>query len=76
MCALAGVHAGVLPACCRCKETGESKVILTTLCGHGHMDMAAYAKYLEGDLKVCMCVSVCLWLHCRTHTHIAVGTTS
>lgn len=38
--------------CCRCKETGESKVILTTLCGHGHFDMAAYEKALAGDLQV------------------------
>lgn len=36
----------------RCKETGESKVILTTLCGHGHFDMSSYAKYLDGGLKV------------------------
>ncbi|HEY3718494.1 MAG TPA: TrpB-like pyridoxal phosphate-dependent enzyme, partial [Jatrophihabitantaceae bacterium] len=26
----------------RCKESGESKVILTALCGHGHLDLAAY----------------------------------
>ena len=31
----------------RCKETGESKVILTALCGHGHLDMAAYEAYLH-----------------------------
>jgi predicted alternative tryptophan synthase beta-subunit len=37
---------------CRCKETGEAKVILTTLCGHGHFDMSSYAKYLDGGLKV------------------------
>ena len=36
----------------RCKETGESKVILTTLCGHGHFDMSSYAKYLDGGLQV------------------------
>jgi tryptophan synthase beta chain len=30
----------------RCKETGEEKVILTALCGHGHFDMAAYDAYL------------------------------
>jgi tryptophan synthase beta chain len=34
----------------RCKETGESKVILTALCGHGHLDLAAYGAYLEGNL--------------------------
>jgi len=34
----------------RCKETGEEKVILTALCGHGHFDMAAYEKYLSGEM--------------------------
>jgi tryptophan synthase beta chain len=34
----------------RCKETGEPKVILTALCGHGHLDLAAYGAYLAGDL--------------------------
>ncbi len=33
-----------------CKETGEEKVILTALCGHGHLDLAAYEKYLNGDV--------------------------
>jgi tryptophan synthase beta chain len=35
----------------RCKESGESKVILTALCGHGHFDMAAYEAYLAGRLE-------------------------
>jgi tryptophan synthase beta chain len=34
----------------RCKETGEPKVILTALCGHGHLDLAAYGAYLSGEL--------------------------
>jgi tryptophan synthase beta chain len=34
----------------RCKETGESKVILTALCGHGHLDLAAYENYLAGKM--------------------------
>src|SRR5438034_2650257 len=34
----------------RCKETGESKVILTALCGHGHLDLAAYGSYLAGEM--------------------------
>lgn len=34
----------------RCKETGEAKVILTAMCGHGHFDLAAYEKYLQGDM--------------------------
>ncbi|SEN46175.1 TrpB-like pyridoxal phosphate-dependent enzyme [Nonomuraea pusilla] len=35
----------------RCKETGEEKVILTALCGHGHFDLGAYDRYLAGDLE-------------------------
>src|SRR5205807_8258824 len=34
----------------RCKETGEERVILTALCGHAHMDLAAYGKYLAGEV--------------------------
>jgi tryptophan synthase beta chain len=34
----------------RCKETGEEKVILTALCGHGHLDLAAYDDYLSGNI--------------------------
>ena len=32
----------------RCADTGEEKVILTALCGHGHLDLAAYDAYLSG----------------------------
>jgi tryptophan synthase beta chain len=35
----------------RCKETGEEKVILTALCGHGLLDLAAYANYQAGQVK-------------------------
>ncbi|MFS2294020.1 MAG: TrpB-like pyridoxal phosphate-dependent enzyme [Actinomadura sp.] len=35
----------------RCAETGEPKVILTALCGHGHLDMAAYDRYLSGEMQ-------------------------
>ena len=35
----------------RCKESGESKTILTALCGHGHLDMAAYEAYLAGTMQ-------------------------
>ena len=31
-------------------ETGEQPVILTAVCGHGHLDMAAYDRYLSGDM--------------------------
>ncbi|KAL6572825.1 hypothetical protein OROHE_002301 [Orobanche hederae] len=34
----------------RCTETGESKVILMAMCGHGHFDLPAYDKYLQGGL--------------------------
>ncbi|QIT56908.1 TrpB-like pyridoxal phosphate-dependent enzyme [Aquisalimonas sp. 2447] len=35
----------------RCRESGESKVILFNLCGHGNFDMQAYTDYLAGNLK-------------------------
>jgi tryptophan synthase beta chain len=34
-----------------CKETGEEKVILTALCGHGHFDLASYDAFLSGELE-------------------------
>lgn len=34
----------------KCKETGESKVILFNLSGHGLIDMASYDMFLSGDL--------------------------
>jgi tryptophan synthase beta chain len=34
----------------RCKETGEKKVILTALCGHGHFDLRSYEAFLGGEL--------------------------
>jgi tryptophan synthase beta chain len=33
-----------------CKQTGESKTILTALCGHGLLDLAAYENYLSGKM--------------------------
>jgi tryptophan synthase beta chain len=35
----------------RCKESGEEKVILTALCGHGHFDLASYGAFLTGELS-------------------------
>ncbi|MEV0347181.1 TrpB-like pyridoxal phosphate-dependent enzyme [Nonomuraea sp. NPDC050680] len=35
----------------RCRESGEEKVILTALCGHGHFDLAAYDRYLSGRME-------------------------
>ncbi|MFZ0324699.1 MAG: TrpB-like pyridoxal phosphate-dependent enzyme [Actinomycetes bacterium] len=34
----------------RCKESGQEKVILTALCGHGHFDMAAYDAFLTSRM--------------------------
>jgi tryptophan synthase beta chain len=34
----------------RCRESGESKTILTALCGHGHFDLSSYEAYLNGEL--------------------------
>jgi len=34
-----------------CKESGEKKVIVFNLSGHGHFDMASYAAYLNGELQ-------------------------
>ena len=31
------------------KESGEEKVI-SALCGHGHLDLAAYEKFLAGEM--------------------------
>jgi tryptophan synthase beta chain len=34
----------------KCKQTGQSKVILMAHSGHGHFDMASYEAYLAGRL--------------------------
>jgi tryptophan synthase beta chain len=34
----------------KAKESGEEKVILTALCGHGHFDLAAYDAFLNGNM--------------------------
>ncbi len=34
----------------KARESGEEKVILTALCGHGNFDMASYDAFLRGDL--------------------------
>jgi len=43
-----------LAACIRealaCKESGQEKVILTALCGHGHFDLSSYEAYLDGRM--------------------------
>ncbi|MCS7173626.1 MAG: TrpB-like pyridoxal phosphate-dependent enzyme [Armatimonadetes bacterium] len=40
----------VIEEAIRCREAGESKVILFNLSGHGHFDLAAYEQYLAGKL--------------------------
>ena len=35
----------------KCKETGEPKVILLCLTGHGHFDMASYDRFFAGELE-------------------------
>ncbi|NDD63369.1 MAG: TrpB-like pyridoxal-phosphate dependent enzyme, partial [Acidobacteria bacterium] len=34
----------------RCREEGIGRTILLNLCGHGHLDMQAYADYSAGKL--------------------------
>ncbi|MGQ9719501.1 MAG: TrpB-like pyridoxal phosphate-dependent enzyme [Nitrososphaerales archaeon] len=41
---------GAIDEALRCKKTGEEKVILFLLCGHGHFDMQAFDDYLQGKL--------------------------
>jgi tryptophan synthase beta chain len=33
------------------REAGEARVILFNLCGHGHFDLSAYERYLNGSLE-------------------------
>ncbi len=35
----------------KCKQTGEKKVILFNLSGHGLLDLGAYEEFLEGKIK-------------------------
>jgi tryptophan synthase beta chain len=35
----------------KCKETGEEKVILFNLSGHGLIDMPSYDSFIKGDLQ-------------------------
>jgi len=41
----------VIDEALKCKESGESKVILFNHSGHGHFDMGAYESYLSGKLQ-------------------------
>jgi tryptophan synthase beta chain len=33
------------------REAGDARVILFNLCGHGHFDLSAYERYLDGSLE-------------------------
>jgi tryptophan synthase beta chain len=35
----------------KCKESGEEKVILFNLSGHGLIDMPSYEQFISGDLQ-------------------------
>ena len=48
----------------RCKETGEEKVLLFCLSGHGLMDMSAYDQYISGSLGN---YSISDRILCQTH---------
>ena len=41
----------VIDEAVRCKVSGERKVIVFNLCGHGHFDLSAYERYLTGKLE-------------------------
>jgi tryptophan synthase beta chain len=42
---------GALDEALKCREAGEQKTIVFNLTGHGYFDMAAYEKYLNGQLE-------------------------
>ena len=42
---------GAMQEALACKESGETKVIVFNLCGHGHFDLAAYEQYLANSLE-------------------------
>jgi tryptophan synthase beta chain len=42
---------GAMDEAIRCREEGVSRTIAFNLCGHGHFDMAAYDRYLRGDIQ-------------------------
>ncbi len=42
---------GVMEEALKCRESGESKVILFNASGHGHFDLAGYQAYLSGQLQ-------------------------
>jgi len=43
--------AQVIQEAIRCREENRREVILFNLCGHGMLDLAAYERYLRGDMR-------------------------
>lgn len=43
--------AATIAEAARCAESGEEKVIVMSLCGHGHFDLPAYESHLAGRLE-------------------------
>ena len=41
----------VIDEALRCKESGQAKTIAFNLSGHGHFDLGAYERYLNGELE-------------------------
>jgi len=45
------IHSAILHAL-KARASGEKKVILFNLSGHGHFDLAAYESYLDGTMDL------------------------
>ena len=43
--------AGVIREAAAARNSGQKRVILFNLCGHGYFDMSAYTAYLNGELS-------------------------
>src|SRR5436309_3422849 len=41
----------VIDEAVRCKESGQAKTIAFNLSGHGHFDLGAYERYMNGELE-------------------------
>jgi tryptophan synthase beta chain len=42
---------GAMDEAIKAREEGVARTIVFNLCGHGHFDMAAYDRYLRGDIQ-------------------------
>ena len=43
-------HPATIRAAQECVKTGQPKVLLVNLSGHGHFDMGSYDRYFAGEL--------------------------